>query len=311
MKSLKVAKIEANQRLDLYLAFKLPEYSRSQIKKHLNEGLVKINAVVEFKPNYRIKTGDEVSVDTDKFSQEEQNIIPEKIPLEIVYEDQDLVVINKPAGMVVHPATANWQGTLMNALLYKYKNMADLGDQKMRFGLIHRLDKDTSGLILVGKSNLGLWHYSKQFAERHVEKVYLAVVAGDINRLFKDKPYEVQDYLGRNPENREKFAELKEGQQKGRLALTRFEFIKTATLTGTLTGLKTSLVKAVPKTGRTHQIRVHLSNLGYPIIGDRVYGGKYSDKYPRLLLHAWKLGVTLSDGTRKTFTAVPPEEFGI
>jgi len=307
MKELKVAKTEENQRLDLYLAFKLPEYSRSQIKKHLNEGLVKVNAVVEYKPNYRIKSGDEISIDTDKFYQETQDIVPEAIPLDILYEDQDLVVINKPAGMVVHPATANWQGTLMNALLYRYKNMAGLGDKKMRFGLIHRLDKDTSGLILVGKSNLGLWHYSKQFAERHVEKVYLAIVAGDINKLFKDKPYEVQDYLGRNPKNRKKFAVLKEGQRQGRLALTRFEFLKAIPLTG----LKTSLVRAIPKTGRTHQIRVHLSKLGYPIIGDPVYGGKYSEAFPRLLLHAWKLSITMVDGTLKTFTAKPPKEFGI
>ena len=302
MKSFTVSQDENKQRLDLFLAFKLPEYSRSQIRRQLNNGVVKIGDEIVYKPNYRVKTGEIIAIDTQAFAEEQPEILPENIPLDIIYEDKDLVVINKPAGMVVHPATANWQGTLMNALLYKYQGMRKVGDTKLRFGLIHRLDKDTSGLILIGKTNFGLWHYSKLFAERKLEKIYLAVVAGDMSKVMQNKAYVVRDYLGRNPKNRQKIS-IVAPEKSGKIAETKFIFVKNLKINGRLC----SLVKALPKTGRTHQIRVHLSNLGYPIMGDKVYGR--GNTYDRLLLHAWRIKLPLPSAKRVTFEAPVPHDF--
>jgi len=196
-----------------------------------------------------------------------------------------LIVVDKPVGMVVHPATGNPSGTLVNALLFKYKNLKEVGE-RIRSGLINRIDKDTSGIVFVGKTNRGLWFYSRQFANRYVKKEYIAVVKGDFSKIVdKRNSYKLSTYMDRNPVKRKKFAVVKEG--KGRIAITGFKFL------GLSKDGNFSLVKAFPETGRTHQIRVHLTYLGYPIVGDVIYGGL---GYDRLLLHSHKAKLNLLSG---------------
>jgi len=217
---------------------------------------------------------------------EEKNVIPENIEIEILYEDKDLIAVNKPEGMVVHPASGNASGTLVNALLYRYKHLKNVGD-KIRTGLINRIDKDTSGIVLVGKTNRALWFYSRQFANREIEKTYLAVVKGDFSkRVHGNNQLKVSNYLARNPKNRTKFAVVAPGE--GRLAISRFKLIDISI------DRSYSLLEVNIETGRTHQIRVQLSALGYPVVGDKVYSNV---KNNRLLLHAYKIKLTLLNGS--------------
>jgi 23S rRNA pseudouridine1911/1915/1917 synthase len=227
--------------------------------------------------------------------------VPEDIPLDVIYEDEDLLVINKPTGLTVHPATGNWTGTLMNAVHFHFNKTRSVGD-KYRSGLIHRLDKDTSGVVLIGKTNLGLWHYSKLFADRKVNKTYLAVCTGNIGRVMTNGRIIVTNYLGRNPGNRKKIAVMNE--QKGRLAVTEIKLLKVTEIDNQLY----SLVEVKPKTGRTHQIRVHLTSLGFPVLGDKIYG---KANYSRLMLHAWKLKLLSPQGKELQLEAKLPEEFRI
>lgn len=303
MKITKIIKVEESQegkRLDLYLAFKFNNLTRSIVKKQIESGNVQLDGVIEYRPNYRVKRNDVINC---QFLLEEKGgdeILPQDIPLSIIYEDDNLVAIDKPVGMVVHPSTSNWDSTLLNALLYRYSNLSSVGDPK-RSGLIHRLDKDTSGIVLVGKTNEGLWYYSKLFADRKIEKTYLAVVKGDFYEKFGNVEQQVDNYLGRNQINRKKFTKVP--PSKGKRAITTINFIKTLEYQGQIY----SLLKVMPKTGRTHQIRVHLSGLGFPILGDVVYGR--GNAYPRLMLHAWKLRLKLLSGNTKDLEAIPGDSF--
>jgi 23S rRNA pseudouridine1911/1915/1917 synthase len=288
------------QRLDLLIAIKGNKYSRSQIKNYINDAKVLINGVVEYRPHYRVKKGDIVELIEDKPIEAVAEVIePVKMDLDIVYEDKDLIIINKPIGMVTHPATGHQNDTLMNGIMYYYKSMDMVGDNK-RSGLIHRLDKDTSGVILVGKTNLGLWHYSRLFAEKKIEKTYIVVVKGDISAKFKNKVLNIKSFHGRNTINRKKFSSKK--ISNGKIAETNFEFIRTVMIGSE----KYSVVLAHPRTGRTHQIRVHLSELGYPLLGDVIYG---KNEYKRLMLHAWKIKLNLINGEERTFEAPIPADF--
>ncbi|MEI7578859.1 MAG: RluA family pseudouridine synthase [bacterium] len=284
-------------RLDLFLAHSQNTYTRSSVKSHINAGKVLVNQAVEFKPNYRVKIGDQIVVDFEISKAGE--IIAQDIPLDIIYEDSDLLVINKPVGQVVHPATGNWQNTLVNALVFHFKEMEKVGEN-IRSGLIHRLDKDTSGLVLIGKTNKGLWYYSKLFAERKVVKTYLAVVLGNVKERFPSGKFSIENYLGRNPIKRKKFTVV--SAEKGKLAETDFILQNLINVNGRIC----SILEVSPRTGRTHQIRVHLSKSGYPILGDQIYG---RTKFPRLMLHAWKIEVLLMTGKMKEFIAPIPEEF--
>lgn len=301
MSKLIVKSDDAEQRLDLYLTFMSKDLSRSKIKSQIENGNVFINGEVEYKPNYKVVEGDEIETKYVKDNQVFEGIVPQNIPLEIVYEDKELLVIDKPVGMVVHPATSNWDNTLLNAVAYKYKDFNNVGD-KVRAGLIHRLDKETSGLVLVGKTNKALWYYTKLFSERKVQKTYLALVRGNFRNKF-GMTYEVENYLGRNEKNRKKFSKVP--PSKGRLARTRIRFIKSIKEEDK----HFSLLEAYPETGRTHQIRVHLSGLGFPIMGDQVYG-KGND-FERLMLHAWKLKLKLMDGQIVEFEANPDKLFRV
>ncbi len=285
---------EAGMRLDLFLADKNNDLTRSFIKTQISDDNVLVNGDVMFKANYRVKDSDEIQLQFEKESPPE--IIPQDIELDIVYEDDDLVVINKPSGMVVHPATGNFRNTLVNALVYRYKNIKNVGE-RVRSGLIHRLDKDTSGLILVAKTNKALWYYSKQFAERNVKKYYLAVVKADILplELAGNQRYELQNYMGRNPKDRQKFSVVQNG---GKHAHTVFSHL--------LSKGKHHLILADLRTGRTHQIRVHLSSLGIPVCGDKIYGKLDCS---RLMLHSWRIEITALGSTNKVIQAPVPKEF--
>lgn len=283
-KSFQVSNKEENKRLDLFLAVNWDKLSRSAIKRLIESNQVKVNGEVEYNSNYKVKSGDKIYVEYEEVKGNPA-AMPEDIPIDVVYEDDGLVIVNKPEGMVVHPATGNRKGTLINALLFRYKDLSQVGT-RIRSGLINRIDKATSGLVLVGKTNEALWYYSKQFANREVNKEYLAVVRGDVSRLFKDKSeIEIRNSLARNPVKRKKMAIAERG--KGKSAVTKFSLIAISK------EKKYSLIKAKPMTGRTHQIRVHLSSLGHPVIGDRKYSGP---KYKRLLLHSYRVRLISLDG---------------
>lgn len=301
-RELKVTIGDNGKRLDLYGVLYSDNLSRNSLRKLLDSGLVKVNGEVEYRPNYKVKTDDlvEIPLEIDTVAQNYDQIVPENIPIEVIYEDKDLLVVNKPAGMVIHPATGNGSGTLMNAVHYHFKQIRDVGD-KIRSGLIHRLDKDTSGLVLIGKTSRGLWYYSRLFAERQIQKKYLAIVAGNIEPKLQDGLIHIENYLGRNPKNRMKFTEV--SPTRGRYAETDIYLIKRISKDGQ----EYSLVEVHPKTGRTHQIRVHLSGLGFPVLGDRIYGRH--NEYSRLMLHAWRLKLVLQDGRETEFEALSPVDF--
>jgi 23S rRNA pseudouridine1911/1915/1917 synthase len=299
----KVLTNEAGQRLDLFVVIKLDFLTRSTLKKLINSAQVKVNDRIEFRPHYKVKENDIIEVSYQKADEVQNHIIPQNINLDIIYEDKDLLVINKPNGMVIHPAQGNAKNTLMNAVIYHYQKLASVGSE-IRSGLIHRIDKDTSGVVLVGKTNKGLWYYSRLFAERKVKKTYLAIVAGNIKNQLINNKITIKGYLGRNPKNRKKMAEVSI-DSGGKYAETEIFFDRLLYIDRK----PYSVVLALPKTGRTHQIRVHLSNFGYPILGDKIYGK--NNKYSRLLLHAWKLSLNLLDGNQKEFIADIPKEFNL
>ena len=300
---LKVNNIDVTRRLDLFVVLQLNFLTRSALKKIINTGEVKVNGQIEFRPHYKVKLDDEIEIVYKKEDILHGKIVPQNIPLNIIYEDKDLLVVNKPSGMVIHPAQGNAKNTLMNAVLYHYRGLTSVGNE-IRSGLIHRIDKDTSGVVLIGKTNRGLWHYSKEFEQRRVEKTYIAIVAGNIQKKIKTNKFIIKGYIARNQKNRKKMAEvtLKSG---GKYAETEFEFKDLFYIQNK----PYSIIIARPKTGRTHQIRVHLSSLGFPILGDKIYGK--NNNYSRLLLHAWKLSITLINGSKKEFIAEVPKEFSV
>lgn len=295
----KVTEEQAGKRLDLLLTLIQNEISRSAVKRQLNDGVVRVNGEVEYRPNYKAKLGDEIEANF-KFEEPINEVKGENIPLDIVYEDEHLLAINKPSGMVVHPATGNWSGTLMNAIIYHYQDQKQVGDN-IRSGLIHRLDKDTSGLVLIGKTNKGLWHYSKQFAGRKVKKTYKAMVRGDVRKTFGKTEAILENYIGRSHGDRKKFAVV--DPEKGKIAKTKVVFTDLIQIENN----EYSLVNVFPTTGRTHQIRVHMNTLGHPVMGDVIYGR--NNAYDRLMLHAWKLEITNVEGELLKLQTKLPTEF--
>lgn len=289
MIELTVNKENEGQRLDIFITISLDGYSRSFIKKQIMSGHVFKDSLVFDKLNYRVSEGERFVIELDEQAHGPGDfIVAQNISLDIVYEDSDLVVVNKPSGMVSHPATGNWDNTLINALLYRYKDFASVGD-KIRHGLIHRIDKDTSGLIMVGKTNKALWFYSKMFAERQVHKTYLAIVKGALPERLNGLV--IKNYLGRNEQSRKKFSVVE--PNKGRYAETQV-LIKGVV---EYNGSQFSVLEVSPKTGRTHQIRVHLADLGFPILGDDIYARRHIGLDFRLMLHAWKITTPLVDSS--------------
>ena len=280
-------------RLDKYLAEKLREHSRSRLQTLIRDGAVTVNNSPVTKTGFLVEAGCEINIEVPAV--EPVELTPENIPLDIVFENDDLVIVNKPAGMVVHPAPGHSSGTLVHAALGSFSGLKGIGGE-MRPGIVHRLDKDTSGLIIVAKNDRSHRWLQDQFRLRKVQKVYIALVDG--------KPPtpsgRVEAAIARDPSHRKQMAIVSEG--RGRPAVTEYK---------TLAQFPNhTLIEAHPFTGRTHQIRLHMAFLGCPITGDRIYGHKRSSlEISRHFLHAAKISITLpGEKQLSTFNAELPDD---
>ena len=279
-------------RLDRWLASHWPDVSRARWQRAIAAGLVRVNGATA-QASAPVRAGDEIRAQEPPPDAPHASARPENIPLEILYEDEDLICLNKPAGLVVHPAAGNWSGTLVNAVLHHAGQLPDVGNP-LRPGVVHRLDKDTSGCILVAKNDAAHAALARQFAERTAQKTYLAVVRG----RPRASAGVVTGAIARHPVHRQRMAVS--NRPGARAAETAWKVL--------VSNPKLSLLECRPKTGRTHQIRVHLKHLGHPIAGDRVYGG--GADFPRQLLHAWQLRVKHPrSGRELVFAAPPPGDF--
>jgi 23S rRNA pseudouridine1911/1915/1917 synthase len=262
-------------RLDKFVSENCPGLSRSQAQKLIDDGFVAVNGLME-KASHKTETGEKIEVTVPPPAP--SGLMPEAIPIKILYEDDDLLVIDKPAGLTVHPAPGHPSHTLVNAVLSHLSDMSDENEDNTRPGIVHRLDKDTSGVMLVAKNNIALANLSDQFKSRSVKKVYITLVKG---HLLPDKGV-IEAPIGRDSGDRKKMAVT--GESRGRAARTNYRVIRYVG--------KNSLLEITPETGRTHQIRVHLAAIGYPVIGDATYGKK-SAYLHRQFLHAHRLGFYL------------------
>ena len=280
------------KRLDVFLQENLPEITRSRIKNLITDGQVLVNQKVIDKAGYKLKMGDIVEMEVPE--PESSEVVAEDIPLEIIYQDSDFAIINKPKGMVVHPAVKNTKGTLVNALLYNIKDLSGINGV-VRPGIVHRLDKDTSGLLVIAKNDTAHVELSKQIATKECRRIYRAILEGNL----KEDSGEVVTYMERSKKNRLKMAV----SDKGKLAHTLYKVLGHYG--------KFDYVEFELKTGRTHQIRVHSEHLHHPILGDKLYGAKH-EKYHKYgqFLHAYKLILTHpSTGEEMQFEAPLPKYF--
>lgn len=279
-------------RLDRWLAETWPDISRARWQKALALGLVHINGSPAH-ASQRLRLGDEVRAQEPPPTEAPPAAQPEPIPLTVLYEDDELLCLDKPAGLVVHPAAGHWQGTLVNALMHHAAELST-GAHPLRPGVVHRLDKDTSGCILAAKTDAAHAALAKQFAERTAQKIYLAVARGRPRAASGM----VSAAIARHPAHRQRMTVS--NRHDARPSETAWKLL--------ISDGKLSLLECRPKTGRTHQIRVHLKHLGHPVAGDRVYGG--GADFPRQLLHAWKLSVRhpLTEKLLE-FTAPVPADF--
>jgi 23S rRNA pseudouridine1911/1915/1917 synthase len=295
---------EPGERLDKWLAAQLPEHSRAVVQRWIDGGHVTL-CDRPLKASHRVVAGETIAVRIPP--PDDYTVEPEPIPLTILYEDADLLVVDKPAGMVVHPAAGNWHGTLVNAVLYHAPDLVGVGGAQ-RPGIVHRLDKDTSGLILVAKNDAAHRTLQAQFEARTVQKVYQALVFGRMS------PPEglVDAAIGRDARDRKRMAVLPPGQ--GRAAQTRYAASAFYRATPHPGVARFTLVACYPLTGRTHQIRVHLAHIGYPVVGDTLYAGRRKTPFacPRQFLHAHSLRFRLpATGAERTFTSpLPPDLAG-
>ena len=291
---------DAGKRLDAYLA-EVADVSRSAAAKLIESGAVTVSGKTSEK-KYQVKANDEVELILPEV--EEYEAEPEDIPLNVVYEDSDIIVINKPSGMVVHPAPGNYTGTLVNALLYHCKDSLSGIGGVMRPGIVHRIDKDTSGLLVVAKNDAAHRALSEELGYHGIEREYHALVRGG----FKEECGTVDLPIGRHPIDRKKMAVLKNGEH-AREAVTHYEVIRAY---GQITYLRLRL-----ETGRTHQIRVHMSHMGHALLGDEVYAStktsfekQHAPLFDGQILHAKKLSLTHPrTGERMTFECELPDNF--
>ncbi len=285
---------ESYARADVFLSENLSGYTRSAVKKLFSGGYVSINGK-SAKPSQAVSAGDVVRATLP--DAEEYSAKPENIPLDIVYEDGDVAVINKPQGMTVHAGNGNTEGTLVNALLYKLDSLSGINGV-LRPGIVHRIDKDTSGLLVVAKNDKAHLSLSKQIEEKTCRRTYLALLEGVVKRDGGT----VTTYIGRDPSDRIKMAVV--SPEKGKLAITDYTVLKRYKENFTLCRFDLH-------TGRTHQIRVHARHLGYPVVGDPVYGiKKQRFSLNGQLLHAWRLQFTHpATGEEMCFEAPLPDYF--
>ncbi|MEM6470969.1 MAG: RluA family pseudouridine synthase [Planctomycetota bacterium] len=298
----------SGQRIDFFLTSVCDGFSRNQIRQAVQEDHATVDGRV-VKPSFKLRGGQVIRFELPpEFSDE---VVPENIPLDLLYEDDGFVVVNKPPGMVVHPARGHWQGTLTSALAYRFQSLSDIGGPT-RPGIVHRLDRDTSGVIVVAKTNASHVALADQWQEREVQKEYFAITAGRVDR---DRDI-VSAPIGRHPYQRDKMA-VRDNHATTKPAETFYEVIERL---GRFT-----LLRVLPKTGRTHQIRVHLAHLGCPILCDRLYAGQASvcsswlagraadpkavPVLTRQALHARKLTLRHpQNGSQMTFEASLPDD---
>ncbi|NQZ58516.1 MAG: RluA family pseudouridine synthase [Lentisphaeraceae bacterium] len=294
---------DAGERLDKYLVSLFDEFSRVLIQKSIRSGAVTLKRNGKQMDTLRIGEkifgGDAITFDVP---QDVAFVLKaEDIDIPIIYEDEHMLVVNKPAGMVVHPGAGVHDGTLVNALLGYSEETFRPMDEEGRPGIVHRLDKETSGLLLVAKTRKTKEKLSKAFAKRNVEKYYIALVRGHI-RMGRGT---LESYIGRSKENRQKMASYEDDEERGKLAITHYKVMAQ--------NQGASLVKVKIETGRTHQIRVHMSSMGFPVIGDKLYGTKrleMKESPERHLLHAWKIRIDHPiTGEPLEFTSPLPENF--
>src|SRR3954464_1754703 len=291
MTKLTVEREHAGERLDRFLAGALPDFSRSRLQALIRTEFVTVNGKA-VRPRDPVRTGDVIEIREPEVEKVEAQ--PEQIAFDILFEDDDLLVLNKPAGLVVHPGAGNPQGTLVNALLAHCQNLSGIGG-KERPGIVHRLDKETSGALVIAKNDATHRHLSKQFAARTVGKIYLALVAG----LPRPHSGVVDKAIARHPIHRQK---MSIARRQGRPAKTEYRVLRS--------NREISLIECILHSGRTHQIRVHLHHLGHPVLGDKLYAGKRAGNFPRQMLHASKLTFRHPrSGEPMTFEAPIPRDF--
>jgi 23S rRNA pseudouridine1911/1915/1917 synthase len=299
-------------RIDKFLMDRLPNVTRNKVQQAIKDGFVKVNQTT-IKPNYRIHPNDDIRIALPE-PPRDTDVKPENIPLNIVYEDDQLLIVNKEAGMVVHPAHQNWSGTLVNALTYHFQQLPEMKGNEGRPGLVHRIDKDTSGLLVIAKTETAMTHLAKQFFDHSIERTYYALVWGEP----KEPEGTINVHLGRSLKDRRVTDAFPEGDF-GRHSITHYKVLKTLRYV--------TLIQCNLETGRTHQIRAHMKYLGHPLFNDATYGGdkilkgtKFS-KYksfvdncfkilPRQALHAKSLGF-IHPTTKEfvQFTSDLPEDF--
>ncbi|MCG8331182.1 MAG: RluA family pseudouridine synthase [Chitinophagales bacterium] len=296
----RVIKVDPKQspiRIDKFLMDRLEGTSRNRVQNAIRSGAITVDEK-EIKPNHKVKPGQEISIIVPKSMEDDEGVVPQDIPLDIVYEDDDLLVVHKPSGMVVHPGIGHRRGTLVNALAY-YFGQHDLpvmeGNQRDRLGLVHRIDKNTSGLLLVAKTDFAMTHLAKQFYHHTIERTYNAIIWGQPEETSGT----IELNVGRHPRFRKKYTAFQEGEEEGKWAKTHYKLIEPM--------YYISLIECKLETGRTHQIRVHMQALGHPLFNDEIYGGdkivkgtvfsKYKtfvektfNLIPRHALHARSLG---------------------
>ncbi|NND35103.1 MAG: RluA family pseudouridine synthase [Saprospiraceae bacterium] len=314
-----VIRVDAGQqplRIDKFLLDKLQKLSRSKIQSGISSGSVRVNEET-VKSNYKVRPHDHIEIVVPRRSPDAGILVGENIAIDIIYEDEDVLVINKPAGMVVHPGVGNRNGTLVNALVY-HLHGSDLpvldGNSDDRPGLVHRIDKDTSGLLVTAKNEYSLSHLARQFFNHSTQRTYLALVWGEPQAGEGT----IRNYIGRDLKERTR-QKVFEDEELGKLAVTHYQVIEPL--------YYVSLLNCQLETGRTHQIRVHLSHLGHPLFGDEKYGGNrivkgtVFQKYkqfvqnclkvmPHQALHAQSLGFTHPrSGERMQFQVDPPPAF--
>lgn len=290
--SIKVDPKQELMRIDKFLMDRLPNVTRNKVQQAIKDGFVKVNKN-SIKPNYRVHPSDEIRIALPE-PPRDTDVKPENIPLNIIYEDPQLLIVNKEAGMVVHPAHMNWEGTLVNALAYHFQQLPEMEGNEGRPGLVHRIDKDTSGLLVIAKTEKAMTHLAKQFFDHSIERTYFALVWGE---LTEDEGT-IDVNLGRSFKDR-RITDAFPDADFGRTAITHYKVLKRLRYV--------TLIQCNLETGRTHQIRAHMKYLGHPLFNDATYGGdkilkgtKFS-KYksfvdncfkilPRQALHAKSLG---------------------
>ncbi|MFC7460688.1 RluA family pseudouridine synthase [Hydrogenophaga defluvii] len=291
-RTLRADAVHHGERLDRVLALLLPEFSRAYLQQHVSDGNVQLNQRVVLKPATKLRAGDVIDIELRPTAQA-QAFVPEAMALDVVFEDADLMVVNKPAGLVVHPAAGNWSGTLLNGLLAHHAGAARLP----RAGIVHRLDKDTSGLMLVGKSQRAVDALGRMIAAREVQRLYLALAHGPWRHgggLLVDQP------MARDSRNRLRMAVVR-GEGAGKPAQTRFLVLDETA--------RHVLLACKLHTGRTHQIRVHAAWLGQPLVADVLYGGRPDLGLSRQALHAHRLSLAHPvTGDTLCFDCPPPAD---